>query len=190
MTVFGVIVAILHGHATAAAPARTVGVVEFYAISPPPPLVGVVPEEYAADDASSIFPAVAGDRFALIPRGAVRQVEAAMGWRPRDALSFSRLGQLAARVGADHLVVGWIRRLELDAEGPGIHRPGFGFRLLSGSATVLLQIFDARQGRIVVEAPGDGSTIGSIRTVVAEQVLHEATAQALRRVLARVAPAP
>ncbi len=183
------IVVILHGHATATAPARTVGVVEFYALSPLTPLEGGVPEEYAADDASSVLPRIAGGRFAVIPRSTMRQAEAALGWRPSDVLSFSRLGQLAARVGADDLVVGWIRLLQLDTEGPGIGTPRFG-RLLSGSANVLLQIFDAREGRIVAEAPGDGYTIGQVRTFVAEAVLHQATTQALPRVFVKLTLQP
>jgi hypothetical protein len=189
LIIIGVIVAILHGLATAAAPARTVGVVEFYALSPLTPIEGGVPEEYAADDASRILPQIAGDQFAVMPRGTMRQAEAALGWRPWDVLSFSRLGQLAGRVGADNLVVGWIRLLHLDPEGPGIGRLGFG-RPLSGSATVLLQIFDARGGRIVAESPGDGYAIGQVRAFVAEQALHQATAQALPRVFAKLTPAP
>lgn len=190
LVVIGAIAAVLlHGHATAAAPARTVGVVEFYALSPLTPFEGSVPEEYAADDASRILPRIAGDQFAVIPRGTMRQAESALGWRPWDVLSYARLGQLAGRVGADELVVGWIRLLHLDTEGPGIGRPRFG-RLLSGSANVLLQIFDARGGRIAAEAPGDGYTIGQVRDFVAEEVLHQATAQALPRLLAKLAPAP
>ena len=189
LLVIGMIVVILHGHASAAAPARTIGVVEFYALSPLTPLEGGVPEEYAADDASRILSRIAGDQFEVIPRGTMRQAEAALGWRPWDVLNFSRLGQLAGRVGADDLVVGWIRLLHLDTEGPGIGRPGFG-RLLSGSANVLLQIFDARGGRIAAEAPGDGYAIGQVRAFLAEEVLHQATSQALPRVFAKLAPAP
>jgi len=184
-----VIAAILHGRAAAAAPVRTVGVVEFYALSPLTPFEGAVPEEYAADDASRILPRIAGDQFVVIPRGTMRESEAALGWRPWDVLTYARLGQLARRVGADDLVVGWIRLLHLDTEGPGIGRPRFG-RLLSGSASVLLQIFDARGGRIAAEAPGDGYTIGQVRAFVAEEVLHQATAQALPRVFAKLAPLP
>jgi hypothetical protein len=189
LLVIGMIVVILHGHASAASPDRTVGVVEFYALSPLTPFEGVLPEEYAAADASRVLPRIAGDQFEVIPRGTMRQAEAALGWRPWDVLNFTRLGQLAGRVGADDLVVGWIRLLHLDTEGPGIGRLGFG-RPLSGSTNVLLQIFDARGGRIVAEAPGDGYAIGQVRAFVAEEVLHQATAQALPRVFAKLTPAP
>jgi hypothetical protein len=189
VALLAVLVAVLAGRPTDAAPARTVGVVEFYALSPTPSFGGIVPEEYAAADASRLLPALAGNKAEVISRDTVRQAEVALGWRPWDVLSFSRLAQLAGRIGADELVVGWIRMLHLDTEGPGIGRLGFG-QLLSGSATVLLQIFDVRQGRVVAEAPGDGYTIGQVRAFVAEQVLHLATAQALPRVFAKLTPEP
>lgn len=189
LMIVGVIAMVLYSRATAAAPARTVGVVEFYALSPTTPFEGGVPEEFAADDASRILPRIAGDQFAVIPRGTMRQAEAALGWRPWDLLSFARLGQLAGLVGADDLVVGWIRLLHLDTEGPGIGRLGFG-RLVSGSANVRLQIFDARGGRLAAEAPGDGYTIGQVRAFVAEETLHQAIAQALPRLFTKLAPAP
>jgi hypothetical protein len=187
--ILAVLVAILAGRPADAAPARSVGVVEFYALSPTPPFGGIVAEEYAAADASRLLPAFAGNQAEVISRDTVRQAELALVWRPWDVLSFSRLTQLAGRIGADELVVGWIRLLHLDPEGPGIGRLGFG-QLLSGSATVLLQIFDARQGRVVAEAPGDGYTIGQGRAFVMEQALHLAMAQALPRVFAKLTPEP
>jgi hypothetical protein len=184
-----VLVVLLAGRPAAAAPARTVGVVEFYALSPTPSFGGIVAEDYAAADASRLLPAVAGNQAAVISRDTVRQAEGALGWRPWDVLSFSRLAELAGRIGADELLVGWIRMLYVNTEGPGIGRLGFG-QLLSGSSTVLLQIFDARQGRIVAQASGDGYTIGQVRAFVVEQVLHLATAQALPRVFAKFPPEP
>ena len=92
---------------------------------------------------------------------------------------------------ADQLVVGWIGRLELDTGGPGVKSPTEGGdHMLSGSATVLVQIFAAAEGRIVAEAQGDGSMLGQTRLLITRQVLHDAAGEAVTKLVAKMPPAP
>ncbi len=133
------------GPAAAAAPA--VGVVTFFSPTPLPwAAFDVVPERYVADDLTASLAKAAQGRFAVLPRSVVEQAEQAMRWRTQDVLRYSRLRELAGRLHADRLVVGWIRTLEImlggsdDMLSPSVSR-----------AAVTVQIFDASQGRLIME---------------------------------------
>lgn len=187
----GLALAIGHGLPAGAAPARAVGVVDFYALSPQMPVSGLIPERFVADEIAKMLPQALHGEAAVIPREAIRRAEAAVGWRAWDVLSYERLADLAREAGADQLVVGWIRRLELDSGGPGVKSPTEGGdHMLSGSATVLVQIFAAAEGRIVAEAQGDGSMLGQTRLLITRQVLHDAAGEALTKLVAKMPPAP
>ena len=164
---------------------------DFYALTPPPPVSGLVPERFVADEVAKMLPEAVRGEAAVIPREAIRRAEAALAWRAWDVLSYARLADLAREARADHLVVGWIRRLELDGTGPGVKAPTEGGdHIVSGSATVLVQIFDAAEGRIVAEAQGDGSTLGQTRLLIARQVLRDAAGGALTKLVVKMPPAP
>ena len=66
---------------TASSSVRTLGVVDFYAITPLGSFEGSFPERFAADDLSDLLTRAGGDRAAVIPRGVVRQAEASSRWR-------------------------------------------------------------------------------------------------------------
>lgn len=173
----------------AAGPAFTLGVVEFYAISPVGPIVGMIPERTAADDLSDMLARAAGDRFMVVPRGTMQQAEADLRWREDDVLHFARLSDLAARVHADRLVVGWIQQFSVGKDSSG------GFPIpeggeVTGFTSLVVQVFDAHQGRLVTEVKGTGDARGLVRTVVAEQVLRYALEPIVRSLLPRLTPAP
>ena len=116
----------------------------------------------------------------MLSRGAVRQAEAAIVWRGSDTLRFGRLQQLARALNADRVVIGWIERLDLDEGGWGGPGAGVGRHFLSGFATVTVQVFDPKQGRIMFQVQESAYEIGVVRGRVAEGLL--------RRVLERAVP--
>ena len=85
---------ILPGTAGAAPSSRSVGVVDFYAPTPLGTFSGLVPERFAADEFSKMLSGAAAGRFTVIPRSAMGQAEAAVGWRDGDVLHFDRLEHL------------------------------------------------------------------------------------------------
>jgi hypothetical protein len=169
-----VLVAGLSMEMVVAQPARGLGVavVDFYAPSPLPPVEGIIPEERAADDLSSLLIKAAGSQITVLSRGAVRQAESAIGWRGADVLRFARVEQLARALNADRVVLGWIERLDLDrGGGGGLGGGGAARHFMTGFAMVRVQVFDARQGRIIFQVQESASEIGVIRGRVAEQLL-------------------
>ncbi|GEM_PF-1481992 len=162
--------------AVAAAPVPAIGVVDFYAITPVPPVSGLTPELFASDDLSRMLAQSSGGRFEVIPRAAVQQAERGLRWRDGDVLKYDRLAELARRLQADRLVVGWIRELVNSSAGSDGDFPRVGDGPIMGSAEVIVQVFDARQGRVVAQARGEGDAIGMVRLVITEQVLHRALA--------------
>lgn len=172
---------------TAAAAAGTVGVVDLYAPSPLAVIGSVIPERTAADELSA-FLARAGNGVTVVPRATVAQAERAMGWREQDALSFDRLSALARAAGADRLVVGWIRTLSMGGAGSEPMVPdGNGVRL--AQAAVVVQVFDAGQGRIVAERSAAGTAIGVVPEVLVRDVLRNALAPAVPWLVTQLAPA-
>jgi Arc/MetJ family transcription regulator len=169
---------------TAAAPPAQglrVAVVDFYAPSPLPPVEGVIPEELAADVLASLLTQSAQQQVTLLSRAAVRQAASAIGWRGSDALRFARLQELARRLNADRIVIGWIQRLELDQGGS--QGGGGGRNFVSGFATVTVQVFDVKQGRIVSHVQESAYEIGVVRARIAERLLRTILERALPSVL-------
>jgi len=152
---------------TASSSVRTLGVVDFYAVTPLGSFEGSFPERFAADDLSDLLTRAGGDRAAVIPRGVVRQAEASSGWRSEDVLRFERLASLAHAIGADQLVIGWI--IMLDVETGGSHDGGPPM----ADVSVVVQLFDVAQRRIVAETRQSASALlFGTRTSLAEQGLH------------------
>lgn len=153
---------------------RTLGVVDFYAVTPLGSFEGSVPERFAADDLSDLLTRAGGDRVAVIPRGVVRQAEASSGWRSEDVLRFGRLESLAHTIGADQLVIGWITMLNVETGGSHDGGPPMA------DVSVVVQVFDAAQRRIVAETRQSASTLlFGTRTSLAEQGLHLALSPAV-----------
>jgi len=176
----------LRVHGAVAQPAQGLGVAvaDFYAPSPLPPVEGIVPEELAADELTRLLAQSAGQQVTVLSRVAVRQSESAIGWRGSDVLRFARLQELARRLGANRVLVGWIQQLELDQGGGGGSQAGGGGRhFMSGFATVTVQVFDAKQGRIVSPVPASDNEIGLVRARVTERLLHKVLEGALPSVL-------
>jgi hypothetical protein len=179
------VIALVYGlsyQAAVAQPAQAarVGVVDFYTPSPLPPVSGIIPEERAADDLTDLLAGSAGQQVAVLSRVAVREAESAIGWQGVDVLRFDRLQRLARMVGADRLLVGWIQRLVLDRSGT--ERQGGG-HFFSGFATVVVQVFDAEQGRLVSQVQQSAYEPSAIGPVVTERLLRRVLERAIPSVL-------
>ena len=135
-----------------------VAIVDFYDVSTAR-LGFDFPERFAADDlAASLTGATAaasrastrGEGLTVIPRDVVQAAESAIGWREDDVLRFARLKALAGALNADWLVIGRIAALNVQWAGDGPHE---------NVASVVVQIFNATEGRIVSETQQSASTI-------------------------------
>ncbi len=181
--VCGTLIAVLSllpvaGMAAPAAP--SVAVVDFYAPTPVGEYGAMVPERFAADDLSDLLGRAAGGRFMLIPREAVERAEADLRWHTDDVLHFARLSALAQAVHADRLVVGWISVWAVGHGGGSIDIvPGGGGGPITGAAMIVMQVFDAAQGRIVAETRAEGNSQGGISALVAQETLHDADERVL-----------
>ncbi len=153
--------------------APAVAVIDFYAISPVVPIVGVVPERFAADDLSAMLGRAAAGRITLVPRATVQQAERELRWRDADVLRFARLGDLAQQLRAERLVVGWIKDLTI-TRGTSATLPHTGSGPTNATAVVVVQVFDVAQRRIVTQTESSGFAMGIVRSVIAEEVLHRA----------------
>jgi hypothetical protein len=157
----------------------TVAVVDFYAPTPVPKFAGVVPERFAADDLSGMLARMGRDRFMLIPRATTEQAEADLRWHEDDVLHFARLIDLSRNLHADRLVVGWISQFVVGHEPNSDVVVHGGGGPITGFAIVLLQVFDAAQGRIVAETRAEGYGQGGLHSLVAQQTLHDALQPAI-----------
>jgi len=169
----------LPGNAGAAPASRSVGVVDFYAPTPLGAFSGLVPERFAADDFSKMLSGAAAGRFAVIPRAAVGRAETALHWRDADVLRFDRLRALADAAGADWLLVGWISHLVISEGGSGTTMPPDDGGPPMADASLVVQVFDAAQGRVVAETQRSTYDLGGGRTILVERVLHHALESAL-----------
>jgi hypothetical protein len=161
---------------TRAAPEpSTLGVVDFYAIVPVETVTGVVPQATAADQLSALLAQASDTRYTVIPRRAMGEGEAALGWQESDVLRFARLQALANRVHADRLVVGWIEVLAVGDGSAGTGFPRIGERgTPTGFASLVVQVFDASRGRITAEVRGTGYAQGIVRARITEATLENA----------------
>jgi hypothetical protein len=158
----------------AVAMVRTVGVVDFYA---PTPLgaFGFVPERYAADELSTLLAQSGVGQLMVVPRDSMEKTEASVGWHNTDVLHFDRLRALAQAAGANTLVVGWIPLLAVRVGGGGGGVPPNGSGPPMADTNLVLQVFDAAQGRLVGETRQSASVlVATTRDLLAKQVLHDA----------------
>jgi hypothetical protein len=188
--VLGLAVILAPGAAGAAGGPLKVAVVDFYALTPLTTFSGVFPERFLADDLAAQLAREAGDRLEVIPRDAVQRSEREMQWNEADVLRFDRLRALAGALGADRLVVGWIPLLSVD-EGSG----GGGGRTSDGGGgpgvtrvdiSLVIQVFDASQGRIVDEARYEHEDAGGLRSQLALRAMHNVLRPAIPALLDRL----
>jgi len=169
----------LQGTAGAAPSSRSVGVVDFYAPTPLGAFSGLVPERFAAEEFSKMLSGAAAGRFVVIPRAVMGRAEAALNWRDGDVLHFDRLRALADASGADRLLVGWISHLVITTSGTGATTPPDDSAPPMADASLVVQVFDAAQGRVVAQTQRSAYDIGGSRTILVERVLHHALEPAL-----------
>jgi hypothetical protein len=170
------------GPASGATP-LTVGVVDFYPGSTGGGGdLGVIPTRFVADELSAELAHAGGNEISVLPRAEVESAQAALGWRGEDVLSFSRLGELAAHLHADRLVVGWITLLRI---GPVGQPEQSGQRL--GWVNLTVQIFDPAQGRLVWETKGYGTGFGTLSYLILEDTLRHGVASTVAPTLEALA---
>jgi hypothetical protein len=158
----------------AAATARTVGVVDFYSPTTLGPF-GFVPERFAADELATLLAQSGAGQLTIVPRDSMGKAEDSVGWQNTDVLHFDRLRVLAQAAGANRLVVGWISLLVVRAGGGGGGFPPNGSGPPMALTNLVLQVFDATQGRLVGENRQSASVvIATTRDLLGKQVLHDA----------------
>lgn len=165
-----------------AAPVRAaerpiVAVADFYSPGAPPIAVATDLEPYAADVLTGLLVRAGGNALTVLPHSEVRSAERSLGWRSQDALNFSRLGALAQALHADRVMVGWITRVALFRQD---------ILVFNADVTVNMQMFDARQGRIVWQHETWGSGLSGIPDLAVQIALERALAHGVG---AAVAPA-
>jgi len=154
-----------------------IAVADFYSPGALPTAVVTDPEPYAADVLTGLLVRAGGSALTVLPRSEVRSRERALGWRSRDALNFNRLGALAQAVHADRVILGWITRVSLYRQD---------VLAFSADVTLNMQMFDARQGRIVWQHETEGSGLGGVPDFAVRIALERALAHGVG---AAVAPA-
>lgn len=187
---FFVPAALLLSWGPAAAAGHTVAVALFYAPTPVTTYIGLIPEEYASEALSARLAAASGGRFTVVSRDRVRAQEGGLRWQEWDVLRFARLQELGRAAGADTVVVGWIESLVLDRLGGG--RSGFdlggdGGGVLTATAVMTVQIFDAFQGRIVSQTKVAGHAMGAVTMRVVQGALDDAAGRAAAQLPAALA---
>ncbi len=173
--------ALLFAWRPAAGADHTVAVALFYAPTPVTTYSGLTPEEYASEGLSARLAAGSAGRFAVVSRDRVRADEGGLRWREWDALRFARLGELARAAGADTVVVGWIDSLVVEHLGggrTGLDMGGDGGGVMSATAVITVQTFDASQGRIVYQTKVAGHALGAAAVYVLERALDDAVSRA------------
>jgi hypothetical protein len=174
--------------ATPGAPAavQTVGVVDFYALRTHASFGRATPTRFAADELSRMLAGASEGRFVVAERATMEQAEIQLGWQGDDVLRFARLGTLARAVNADQLVVGWITLLAVSVGGNGSKPPDGGNGPPTALSNVVLQVFDAAQGRIVSETHESGFAMGAGPHILQEWALQRAMAPAVAPLVATI----
>ena len=163
---------------------HNVAVLDFSTSGPLPSISGLTPGRFAADDLAEMLARITHRPLRVIPRKGVREAEASLHWQSTDLLRFDRLAQLAQRVGADHLFVGRVERLDI----PG--HSALGGSMFRVTASVRVQVFDAAAKRFVGDARGSGLALSPSQLVAAQQALHDANAEALPQAISKLPHAP
>ena len=170
----------------ASAVVPTVGVVDFYALRTLASFGGSAPTRFAADDLSRMLAEASGGHFMVAGRATMEQAETQLGWQGDDVRRFARLQALARAANADQLVVGWITLLAVSVGGGNSKPPDGGNGPPTALSNLVLQVFDAAQGRIVSETHESGFAMGAAPHLVREWALHRAMAPAIAPLVATI----
>jgi hypothetical protein len=164
--------------AAAAAVRPVVAVAGFYAPGALPLSVLIDPQPYAADVLTALLVRGGGPVLTVLPRVTVLAEERTLGWHSPDVLNFSRLGALAQGVQADRLVVGWITRVAVTR---------LDLFVFSGDVAMNVQVFDARQGRIVWQRETEGFGLAGIPDAAVETAIAHGLARTVQAAVAAAA---
>jgi hypothetical protein len=181
-----ILAAVVGLFSTPAAPAAVpaVGVVDFYARRTLASFGGATPTRFAANDLSQLLADASAGRFTVAAREAMEQAEAQLGWQGDDVLRFARLRELARAASVDQLVVGWITLLAVSVGGGNSKPPDGGNGPPTALSNLVLQVFDAGQGRIVGETHESGFAMGASPHLLQEWALHRALVPAIPALMA------
>lgn len=133
--------------AVAPADRPIIAVVDFYSPGALPISVVTDLEPYAADVLTGLLVRGGGNAITVLPRSEVRAEERSLVWRAQDALNYSRLSTLAQALHADRVMLGWITRVSVFRQD---------ILAFNADAALNVQMFDARQGRIVWQRETEG----------------------------------
>jgi len=182
--VFVVLLAGFRGSAAPASPLHAVAVPDFFLSGPTPSVSGTPPVQVAADELTAMLPNAAPGPLEVIPRRVVREAQASMRWRGQDALSTSRLAELATALHADHLFVGRIDRFVVE-------RPSrVGTSRWTVNTNLRLQVFQSAGRRFTSIGSGNGLGTGATQSSAIQQALRQALNAALPLALKTVARVP
>lgn len=194
--ILSLILAVAAGFAVPVGPAysadHTVGVVAFYTPTSLDTVSGMTPEEYASDALTQRLAAASSGRLVVLPRGRVRAEERRLRWSGADDLRFTRLVELGRGAGADRLVVGWVRLLDIDSTGGGgtdVNPEGNSGGLLTCHVIFVLQVFDVAQGRIVYQTTVDGHAASGPRPMLVERAVNDALTRGVPGLIAALSGA-
>ena len=165
-----------------------IAVADFYSPGALPISVVTDLEPYAADVLTGLLVRGGGNALTVLPRSEVQSAERSLGWHVQDSLNYSRLGALAQALHADRIMLGWITRVSVFRQD---------VLMFNADVSLNMQMFDARQGRIVWQHPTDGFGLAGFPDFAAQVAVGRALARGLSAAVAaasapvdRTAPAP
>jgi len=157
---------------------QAIGVVNSAVRPSVPPIPGLFPGRFAADDTTALLQRTAPASLSVISRKTMTEAQAALSWRDRDIANSARLNALATRAHAAHLVIGTVDRLDVEGQSNSASR---------ARATVHIQVFTPPAW--ITEAVTDTGTAvgtGSVSRIAAQQALHQVIQQVLPLVLSKI----
>jgi len=157
---------------------QAIGVVNFAVRPSVPPIPGLFPGRFAADDTTALLQRTAPASLSVISRKTMTEAQAALSWRDRDIANSARLNALATRAHAAHLVIGTVDRLDVEGQSNSASR---------ARATVHIQVFTPPAWITeVVTDTGTAVGTGSVSRTAAQQALHQVIQQVLPLVLSKI----
>ena len=154
---------------------QAIGVVNFAVRPSVPPISGLVPGQFAADDTTALLQRTAPVSLSVISRDTMTRAQAALSWRDTDITNSARLNALATEVHAARLVIGTVDRLSVEGQSGRVFR---------ASATVHIQVFTPTPARITAAVTDTGTVVRTgTFSRTAQQALHQVIQQVLPLVL-------
>ena len=158
---------------------QAIGVVNFAVRPSVPPIPGLFPGRFAADDTTALLQRTAPASLSVISRTAMTHAQSALSWRDTDITNSARLNALAAGAHAAHLVIGTVDRLTVERQSSSAFR---------ARATVHIQVFTPAPARITGAVTDTGTAVGtgSVSRIAAQQALHQVIQQVLPLVVSKI----